>query len=167
MFPTLSLCACCRHYPGAATRRIASLTSPAVSAFPDMAVRSACALSFSRFARRSLALRPVHSRCHRISDTLSEGFSHFVASIAAPVASGWSGCRWDLHPLESAAFSRRTPKPDMRVQSTNLCGPHHSDELPPLPIDPRPSAERRGAATEIGAAVTGPNEVANIDIRRR
>ena len=40
---------------------------PAVSAFPDMAVRSACALSFSRFARRSLALRPTHSRCHRIS----------------------------------------------------------------------------------------------------
>jgi hypothetical protein len=24
-------------------------------------------LSFSRFARRSLALRPAHSRCHRIS----------------------------------------------------------------------------------------------------
>jgi hypothetical protein len=36
-------------------------------AFPDMAVGSACALSFSRFARRSLALRPAHSRCHRIS----------------------------------------------------------------------------------------------------
>src|SRR2546429_7590607 len=35
-----------------------------VSAFPDMAVRSACALSFSRLARRSLALRPAHSRCH-------------------------------------------------------------------------------------------------------
>src|SRR4029077_7543056 len=38
-----------------------------VSAFPDMAVGSACALSFSRLARRSLALRPAHSRCHRIS----------------------------------------------------------------------------------------------------
>jgi hypothetical protein len=65
---TLSLCACCRHYPDAATGRIASLTlHPAVSAFPDMAVGSACALSFSRLARRSLALRPAHSRCHRIS----------------------------------------------------------------------------------------------------
>src|ERR1700674_5002872 len=40
---------------------------PAVSAFPDMAVGSACALSFSRLARRSLPLRPAHSRCHRIS----------------------------------------------------------------------------------------------------
>ena len=40
---------------------------PVVSAFPDMAVGSACALSFSRLAWRSLALRPAHSRCHRIS----------------------------------------------------------------------------------------------------
>ena len=40
---------------------------PAVSAFPENPVGSACALSFSRLARRSLALRPAHSRCHRIS----------------------------------------------------------------------------------------------------
>src|SRR6476660_10062457 len=64
---TLSLCTCCRHYPGAATGRAVSLIRPAVSAFPDNPVGSACALSFSRFARRSLALRPAHSRCHRIS----------------------------------------------------------------------------------------------------
>ena len=38
---------------------------PAVSAFPDMTVGSACASSFSRLARRSLALRPAHSRCHQ------------------------------------------------------------------------------------------------------
>src|SRR4029077_7282516 len=31
-------------------------------------------------------------------DTLTEGFSHFVTSIAAPVASGWSGCRVGLAP---------------------------------------------------------------------
>jgi hypothetical protein len=40
---------------------------PAVSAFPERVVGSACASSFSRLARRSLALRPAHSRCHRIS----------------------------------------------------------------------------------------------------
>src|SRR5450830_1559400 len=44
---------------------VASLIHPAVSAFPEMAVGSACALSFSRLARRSLALRPAHSRCHQ------------------------------------------------------------------------------------------------------
>jgi hypothetical protein len=30
-------------------------------------IGSASASSFSRLARRSLALRPAHSRCHRIS----------------------------------------------------------------------------------------------------
>ena len=65
---TLSLCTCCRHYPGTATGGIASLTSPpVVSAFPERVIGSACASSFSRLARRSLALRPAHSRCHRIS----------------------------------------------------------------------------------------------------
>jgi hypothetical protein len=40
---------------------------------------------------------------------LPEGFSHFVASMTAPVASGWSDLAgWDSHPLESAALSRRT-----------------------------------------------------------
>src|SRR5438477_2714792 len=62
---TLSLCTCCRHYPGAAAGRTASLIHPAVSAFPERVVGSACASSFSRLARRLLAL--PHSRCHRIS----------------------------------------------------------------------------------------------------
>src|ERR1700738_4466923 len=42
-----------------------ALLHPAVSAFPERVVGSACALSFSRLARRSLALRPAHSRCHQ------------------------------------------------------------------------------------------------------
>ena len=74
------------------------LIHPAVSAFPDRVVGSACASTFSRFARRSLALRPAHSRCHQFVTRITEGFSHFVASIAAPVASGWSGCRAGLTP---------------------------------------------------------------------
>jgi hypothetical protein len=65
VFRALSLCTCCRQYPGVASGRITSLIHPAVSAFPEMAVGSACALSFSRLARRSLALRPAHSRCHQ------------------------------------------------------------------------------------------------------
>jgi hypothetical protein len=61
----LSLRACCRHYPGAASGGTASLIHPAVSAFPERVVGSACASSFSRLARRSLALRPAHSRGHQ------------------------------------------------------------------------------------------------------
>ena len=55
---------------------------------------------------------PVHrilrqrARC----DWIIEGFSHFVTSMTAPVRfrlERFAG--WGLHPLESAALSRRTP----------------------------------------------------------
>jgi hypothetical protein len=74
------------------------LIHPAVSAFPDRVFGSTCASSFSRIARHSLALRPAHSRCHLFVTRITEGFSHFVTSMAAPVASGWSGCRVGLAP---------------------------------------------------------------------
>jgi hypothetical protein len=58
----------------------------------------------------------------------TEGFSHFVTSMTAPVASGWSDLAgWDFHPLESAAFAQRTQKAVVplrhgeRIKST-LCG---------------------------------------------
>ena len=44
----LSLCTCCRHYPGTATGGPALLIRPAISAFPERVVGSACASSFSR-----------------------------------------------------------------------------------------------------------------------
>jgi hypothetical protein len=94
----LSLCTCCRHYPGTATGGTASLIRPVISAFPERVVGSACASTFSRLTQRSLALRPAHSRCHQIVARLPEGFRHFVTSMPAPVASGWSGCRVGLAP---------------------------------------------------------------------
>ena len=60
-----------------------------------------------------LALRPAHSRRHLYVTCYTEGFSHFVTSMTAPVASGWSVHGWDLHPLEGAAFSRRTQIADV------------------------------------------------------
>jgi hypothetical protein len=51
----------------------------------------------------------------------TEGFSHFVTSMTAPVASGWSDLAgWDLHPLESAALSRRTPIGDVDPAEASL-----------------------------------------------
>src|SRR5712675_1200562 len=47
--------------------------------------------AFTRVTACTLALSPVR-------DTHSEGFSYFVTSIAAPVASGWSGRRVGLTP---------------------------------------------------------------------
>jgi hypothetical protein len=79
--------------------------NPAVSAFPERVIGSACASSFSRLARRSLALRPAHSRCHQFVTRIPK-----ASAISSPpqllrllpagaVAGG------DLHPLESAALS--------------------------------------------------------------
>ena len=98
MLRALSLCTCCRQYPGAATGRRLRSSHPAVSAFPEIAVGSACTSTFSRLARRSLALRPAHSRRHLYVTCYTEGFSHFVTSMTAPVASGWSVRRAGLSP---------------------------------------------------------------------
>src|SRR6266699_5039117 len=41
----------------------------------------------------------LHTRAVTVyRDTLTRGFSHFVTSMTAPVASGWSGCRVGLAP---------------------------------------------------------------------
>jgi hypothetical protein len=85
------------------SRCAAQLEGPGIAAEPDgdaMGVRLA---RFTHVAACTLALSPI-------PDTHSEGFSQFVTSVAAPVASGWSA---GLHPLESVAFSRRTPEPDI------------------------------------------------------
>ena len=47
--------------------------------------------AFTRVAACTLALPPIR-------DTLIEGFSHFVTSMTAPIASGRSGCRVGLAP---------------------------------------------------------------------
>src|SRR6516165_9219823 len=44
----LSLCTCCRHYPGAAAGRTPRSSHPAVSAFPGRVAGSACPSTFSR-----------------------------------------------------------------------------------------------------------------------
>ena len=43
-------------------------------------------------------LRPAHSRRHLYVTRYTEGFSHFVTSMTAPVASGWSVRRVGLAP---------------------------------------------------------------------
>ena len=96
----LSLCTCRRHYPGAAAGCLPRPFHPAVSAFPGRGRRvglhidlfEACS-AFTHVAACTLARSPIR-------DPLSEGFSHFVTSMTAPVASGWSGCRVGLAPTE-------------------------------------------------------------------
>jgi hypothetical protein len=116
---SLSLCTCCRHCPGAAAGRTTSLIHPAVSAFPERVVGSACASSFSRFARRSLALRPAHSRGHLVVTRYPRGFSHFVISMTAPVASGWSVRRVGLAPTGKRRLS--TAAHGLESRSSTQC----------------------------------------------
>src|SRR3974390_992190 len=47
--------------------------------------------AFTRVTACTLALSPIR-------DTLIEGFSHFVTSMTAPIASGWSVCRVGFAP---------------------------------------------------------------------
>jgi hypothetical protein len=94
----LSLCTCCRHYPGAATGASISPTHPSRISLPRKGCRVGLRIvlfedcsAFTRVTACTLALSPMR-------DTHSEGFSHFVTSMTAPVASGWSGCRVGLAP---------------------------------------------------------------------
>src|SRR5882757_4235152 len=104
---TLSLCTCCRHYPGAAAgRNLHSCTQPYQPSPISLSGRPA-----RRFFRGLLG---VHSRCGLHTRTvtksrpLSRGFRHFVTSMPAPVASGWSGCRVGLAPTGKRRLARRT-----------------------------------------------------------
>src|ERR1019366_8420881 len=59
--------------------------------------------AFTRVTACTLALSPIR-------DTLIEGFSHFVTSMTAPIASGWSGCRVGLAPTgKRRLFTAHTP----------------------------------------------------------
>src|SRR5665811_1740919 len=91
-FRALSLCTCCRQYPGAASGR-GFAHSPSRISLPRNGSRVGLRIvlfeaysAFTRVAACTLALSPIR-------DTLIEGFSHFVTSMTAPIASGWSDCR--------------------------------------------------------------------------
>src|ERR1019366_1695254 len=64
---------------------------------PHIVLFEACS-TFTRVAACTLALSPIR-------DTLIEGFSHFVTSMTAPIASGWSGCRVGLPPTGKRRLS--------------------------------------------------------------
>src|ERR1700681_4232574 len=103
---TLSLCTCCRHYPGTATGGTASLTLPQ-SCQPSPIWQSGRPVHCPfRGLLGVLSRYGLHTRAVTVyRDTLTEGFSHFVTSMTAPVASGWSGCRVGLTPTGKRRLS--------------------------------------------------------------
>jgi hypothetical protein len=86
--------------------------------------------AFTRVAACTLAPSPIR-------DAHSEGFSHFVTSMTAPIASDWSGCRVGLAPtgkrrlvtahthlrhwrLQISAFQTDRCRPSRRSQNSVL-----------------------------------------------
>src|SRR6267143_5875137 len=67
--------------------------------------------AFTRVTACTLAPSPIR-------DALSEGFSYFVTSTAAPVASGWSGCRVGLAPTGK----RRLVTAHTHCRHSHVCG---------------------------------------------
>ena len=115
----LSLCTCCRHYPGAATGCIASARFPSHVSLPRLGYRvgprivlfEACS-AFTRVTACTLAPSPY------FVTRFTEGFNCFVTSTVAPVASGWSispggtFTHWKAPPFHGARQKRKFTSPD-------------------------------------------------------
>src|SRR5208282_3940121 len=100
---------CCVRFPcvhAAATapaQRMGVLvahTRPSVSAFPETTIGSACTSSFSRFAQRSLTLRPAHSRGHQIRDRYPKASDISSPPCLPRLLPAGAVAGWALHPLE-------------------------------------------------------------------
>ena len=122
MLRALSLCTCCRHYPGAAGGRNRRSYSPTHVSLPRKGRRvglhivlfEACS-AFTRVAARTLALSPNFVTSYPKASDISSPPCLLRLLPAGAVAG------WDLHPLESAALSRRTPMADVgKVCSSDL-----------------------------------------------
>src|SRR5215469_8663548 len=68
-------------------------------------------------ARRSLALRPAHSRGHQFVTAIRRLQPFRYLHDCSDCFRRERIAGWDLHPLESAALPRRTPKADLRIGS--------------------------------------------------
>jgi hypothetical protein len=84
------------RYPITIGGKITRSLAQSLNIFPSYSIGLRIVLfedcsAFTRVTACTLALSPIR-------DTLIEGFSHFVASMTAPIASGWSGCRVEFAP---------------------------------------------------------------------
>ena len=92
---------------------------------PRSSVGSAPASLISRPARRSLALRPIHS-LNRLTALFFGMLLRRSFRFVAPTATGWSDpvAGWVIPPLKMTAFSRRT-----ELQSPGT-GPFFGEKTP-------------------------------------
>src|SRR5665213_1215812 len=99
--PVFLLHTCRRQYPGGIVRVRPSLASPTMTAFPEIRAGRLPHHPFrgllSVYSRYGLRTRQVPCRT-----LYTEGFSRFVTSTTAPIATGWSdSCRVGFAPTET------------------------------------------------------------------
>src|ERR1700723_1423638 len=96
--------ACCCHYPGRVDEPVRSYCCIDFG-LPHIPGGSAPASPFSRPARHSHDYG-LHARRVACATLYTGGFSRFVASTTAPIATGWSEPvpGWEFHPLLTSAF---------------------------------------------------------------
>src|SRR6266478_5218289 len=122
-------------------------SAAAVSTFPEKGCRSACASSFSRLVQRSLSLRPAHARCHQFVTRIPKASASSLPPWLLRLLPAGAIAGWGLHPLESAALSRRTPKAD--IAKTRFATQHRND-----------------AGNHAGEAVTAERwEISGVDVQ--
>src|SRR5208337_3826523 len=102
-------------------------------------------------ASPSLALRPAHSRRHLYVTSYTEGFSHFVTSMTAPVASGWSVRRVGLAPTGKRRLLTAHAN---NGRSTTACRTCDKDSLAAVP------GRSRYGGVASGGVVRGPAFIA-------
>ena len=123
MLRAFPLCTCCRHYPGTVTGGTALLISPSPISLPRNGGQvGLCIGIFEDCSAFTHVTACTHAGSSKMTRYI-RGFSHFVTSMTAPIASGWSKIAgWDSHPLENAAFARRTPSiavPELFLKGVN------------------------------------------------
>ncbi len=106
--------ACRRQYPGRSDGIIRSYDSISFG-LPRNRGGSAPALVFSRPAQRSIRLRPARSPS-RLTTLCTRGFSSFVASTTALIATGWS------EPVPGRVYPRCGPSPFHGAPGNRLTG---------------------------------------------
>ena len=106
---------CRAHYPGGSERVHVSIASPFHAAFPETLGGSASALSFSRPAQASLALRPARS-LNRPRRPLSRGFDGAGYPATPPVSyqlnrqlAGWNPPPQVFRAFEAHQRKRKLP----------------------------------------------------------
>src|SRR6516165_5986379 len=104
-------------------------TCPSISAFPETTIASACTSSFSRIARRSLALRPAHSRGHQNRDRYPKASDISSPPCLLRLLPAGAVAGRDLHPLEKrrlvTAHVDSGPSPGRTATDETLTGSGH------------------------------------------